>query len=292
MSRLSTIIFINMIALLIAMSILATIFIEERWVIVIVSSSITFGLLAPIIAVRKLYFLAGAIPHSALLATVLAIPLARSICLGNEFVWSIIVGVALVYSVGYVIHKGVDADTATSVFVASTASLSVIALYYVLTSFPVETNIWAFIVGDPLLVSWSDVYVALIVASIAAVSVVLTYREHVVAGIDKDCVRLAGVRVKFYDWLLFTLLGVATITMLKIIGFVLEHVFILIPAAIAKIGSESATDALLISIIASITAGLTGLYITVVTGFAPAGVIGLVLFTIYILLLTTKILRG
>lgn len=292
MARLSTIVFLNMIVLLIALSVIATLFIEEKWVIVIVSSSVTFGLLAPIIAVRKLYFLAGAVPHSALLATVLAIPLAKYLCLGNEFIWSIILGVALVYSVGYAIYKGVDADTATSVFVASTASLSVIALYYVLTSFPIGTNIWAFIVGDPLLVSWSDVYITLIVAFIVAISVVFTYREHVIVGIDKDCVRLAGVKVKFYDWLLFTLLGVATITMLKIIGFVLEHVFILIPAAIAKIGSESAIDALLVSLIASLIAGLTGLYITVITGFAPAGVIGLVLFAIYLLLLIIKISRG
>ncbi|WFO75855.1 metal ABC transporter permease [Desulfurococcaceae archaeon MEX13E-LK6-19] len=290
--RIGTLVIVNSIVVLIALAIILSIFIDPRWVIVMVSASITFGVLAPVVAVRRLYFLAGAVPHSALLAVVIAIPLARILGLLDEYFWSIIIGTLLIYCVGYAIYRGVDADTATAVFVALTASLSVIVLYYVLTSYPLQTSIWAFIVGDPLLVSWKDVYIALTVSVIVFIVVVLTYREHVVIGIDKDCVRLAGIKVKFYDWILFTVLGIATITMLKIIGFVLEHVFILLPAAIATTSSESSFNAFLVSLAVSMFAALTGLYVTVVTGFAPAGITGLMLFSVYLGVLVMKKIRG
>lgn len=287
-----SLILVNTIVFLIALSIVASITIDPRWVIVMVAAAIAFGVLAPVIAARRLFFLAGTTPHSALLAVVMAIPLARISGVGDEYFWSIIVGILLVYSVGYAIYKGVDSDTATAVFVAFTASASVIALYYVLTAYPIQVDVWAFIVGDPLLATWKDAFVVILIATSALALILSTYREQVIIGVDKDCAMLAGIRVKVYDWLLFTILAITTITMLKIIGFVLEHVFILLPAAIAATSSESSVEAVLTSLCASLLAALIGLYIALLLGVAPAGATGLLLFTMYLVVLVVKKIRG
>ena len=222
-----------------------------KWVLVMSIAALTYGLLSPIVAARRLYFLASASPHSALLAAVLAIPLTRVFGVANEYIWAIVLGLFLTYIVGYMIHRGIDTDTATATFVAFTASASVMAIYYVLTSFPLETDIWAIIVGDPLLADWDDVAYASIVMIFTALTVLLTCREQICLGIDKDYVRL-------------------------------EHVLILLPAAIATTASKSAKDAMYLSIISSFTASILGLHLAVALGLAPAGITGLSLLTLYV----------
>lgn len=194
----------------------------------------------------------------------------------------------MTYIAGYMIYKGVDPDIATAVFVAFTASASVIALYYVLVRFPVEVNVWAYIVGDPLLSTWRDGLLTSIIAAITTIIVALTFREQIVIGVERDCARLAGVSVRIYDFVLFTMLGIITIAMLRVVGFVLEHVFILLPAAIAIAYAESSSESLLISLLASITASITGLSVAIILGLAPAGVTGLVLFTLFMAILIVK----
>lgn len=266
-------------------SIASLFFFNPRWVIVMVSAALVYGFLGPVIAARRLYFLASASPHAALLAAVLAIPLARIIGFGDEYLWAITLGIFLVYFVGYLIHHGVDPDTATGVFVAFTASSSVLAIYYVLTHYPIETDIWAIIVGDPLLASWDSVFVSLVVLLAVSLLILLTHRENICLGVDRDYVRLVGVNIKVYDLLVFTLLAVATVALIKIVGFVLEHVLVLLPAAIATTWSHSARQALLTSISVSLLAGLLGLYLAVPLNQAPAGTSGLILLAIYLTVL-------
>jgi len=45
---------------------LIVMYVDARWLIVILLSSSIYGLLSSVIAARKLFFLAGALPHAAL----------------------------------------------------------------------------------------------------------------------------------------------------------------------------------------------------------------------------------
>lgn len=258
------------------------------WVVVMASAAIAYGSLSPVIAARRLYFLASALPHAALFAAVLAIPLTRLLGFFNEYIWAVVISLALTYSIGYLIHRGLDPDVATASFVALTASASVIAIYYVLTSFPVQTDITAMIIGDPLLASSTDAIVSAIIAGISLASVLLTYCEQVCIGIDRDIVRLAGVRMDAYDALLFSLLAVTAVALIKIVGFVLEHVLILLPSAISALSSRSAYGSLYLSLVSSLVASITGLYLALVLDIAPAGAAGLILLGVYVLSLLTK----
>ena len=261
---------------------------EPRWVAVVVAAALAYGFMSPVVAARRLYFLAGASAHSALLAAVIAIPLSAWASPLGEPGWAILVGLALMYVVGYMVHRGVDPDTATAVFVAATASASVLAIYYVLTSFPRKAELWAIMVGDPLLASWADAWYALAVASATSLAVLLTYREQVYAGLDREFVALSGARLWLYDWLTFTLLGLTTVALIRVVGFVLEHVLLLLPAAIATRLAESSRGVLLASVSVSTAAALLGLYIAILLNQSPAGLIGAVLLLAYALVLTAK----
>jgi len=271
-----------MIVLLIVAVVLliASILEYPKWTLVILSASLIYGTLSPLISARRLYFLSAASAHIALLAVVLSIPLAK-IAL-NEYLWAIAIGLALLYTVGYSIHRGMDEDIATAIFVSLTASLSVIAMYLVLTRYSIGYNLWVIILGDPLLVSWREAYYAFGVAIITLLATLLSYREQVSIGIERDCAVLTGINVRIYDWLLYTLLGIATIAMIKIVGFVLQHVLILLPAAVSMLVAKDSKGMLLMSILVSVISGLSGLQLSVMINQAPSGVIGLLMFGIYV----------
>ncbi len=276
------------VSLIITLVVIAYSALDPKWVLVVVSASIAYGVLGPVIATRRLYFLAGASAHSALLAVSLAIPLTYVTIVSSVYFWSIVIGMVLLYVIGIAIVRSRDPDKVTAVFVAMTASLSVMAIYYVLTNYPLSTSLWAYIIGDPLLADWHDVLISIAASAIICILIILTYREQVLLGIDRDSAKLAGIRVYIYDWALFTSLGLATIVMLRTIGFILEHIFILIPAAIATVIGETSLDALLGSLSITLISGVLGLYLAVVLNLAPAGMIGTVMLISYALILTLR----
>lgn len=269
-------------AVLALVTALMAFYVNARWVAVMVSAALAYGFLSSIVAARRLYFLAGASAHSALLAAVLALPLTAITGLLSEQGWALIVGLVLMYAVGYLIYRGVEPDTATAVFVAATASASVLAIYYVLTRFPVEVELWAIIVGDPLLASREEAIFALSVAAITVLTTLLTYREQVYVGIDREFARLTGLRVWAYDLLTFTLLALTTVGLIKVVGFVLEHVLLLLPSAIGVRLSRSSRGVLAISACSSLSASLAGLCLAILLDQSPAGVVGLILLSAYV----------
>ncbi|ABN69477.1 ABC-3 protein [Staphylothermus marinus F1] len=255
------------------------------WVIVMVSAGIAYGFMSNIVSVRKLYFLAGASPHAALFAVVLSIPIAYYLFSGAQFILSIIIGLLLIYLVGYSIYKGINTDIATAVFVGFTAAGSVIVAYYVLINYPIEFDLTALILGDPLLTSFSDALIALTIAAISGLLIILTYREQLSIGINRESAYLAGINVKIYDLVVFTLLGLTAIGLLRMVGYILEHVLILLPASIALSSARSAYQALRISVLTALTASLIGLHLGIIFDLAPSGLTGLILLIYYLLAL-------
>ncbi len=254
---------------------------DPRWVLVVVAAATAFGSLSPVVAARKLYYFASSLPHAALLAAVLGYPLAAELG-GDPAVWALAVGVPLSYIVVYLVERGVEEDVATAVFVSFSVASSVAAIYYVLTRYSVGTSLWSLIIGDPLLASWRDAWWAVGVAAGVAGAALLFYREQVVIGVDRDFAATAGLRVVLYDYLVVTALAVAAIGLLKAVGFVVEHVFILLPSAAAVNVSRNSGEALAASILSSLFAGLAGLILGVYLDVAPSAAIGFVLLGVYL----------
>jgi len=246
------------------------------------AASVAFGFISSLIAARRLYFLAGAAPHSALLAATLAVPLAFSLG-GSPYGYAVSISIVLIYVAGYMIFRGVESDIATSILVAFAASASVLAVYYVKTSYPVAFDVSAIVFGDPLLVTRSETLLAAATAALVAVLVLATYVENVYLGVDRDSAVITGLRVWIYDLVFFTLLGLTVAVMVKVVGFILEHVFALLPGAAVALSSRSSGEALLDSLALSYTAMGLGAGLSVATGLAPSGCAGITMLLLYVL---------
>ncbi len=252
----------------------------EKWLLTVFFASLMYGTISPITYARKLQFLSAASSHTALLAVLISIPLSKFI---PDYFVSILVGLILMYIVGYAISKGADPNTATSVLVSFTASASVITMFYVVTNYEVRTDIDALIMGDPLLVTWKDVILLSLVSFFVVMTIVLTYKEQFHIGFDRDCATLAGIKVKLYDFIFYTILAISTIAMIKIVGFVLQHVLILLPCAIAMKIARSMKSLIFYSAFISVSSAMIGLLIALNLNISPSGVIGLIMFAFYIL---------
>jgi len=243
-------------------------------------AALGLGGLGVLVAARRLYFLAGAAPHAALFAALLAVPAAFSLG-GSITLWILLISILLTYIVGYAVHRGADPDTVTSVFVSMMASLSVVMAYLVVSRYPLGVDLAALVFGDPLLASHVEAVEALAAAAVTLTLVLLTYREQVYLGVDVDAARLAGLRTWLYDLIFYTMLGIGLGLTIRSVGFVLEHVMILVPGALATY-APSSRDALLYAVSASLFAGAAGLALGVLLDVSPAGMAGLVLFLFYL----------
>jgi len=251
------------------------------WVIIFTSAALIYGSLGNIVAVRKLYFLAGAAPHAALFAVTLSLPVSKLIG-GDSFVYASIFSLALIYVVGYMIYKGFDIDVATSMFVGASTSLTVIFIFYVLTRFPVEYSLPAVIMGDPLLVSWREGFIVMVIAAITYTAVHLTFNEQLSIGLDRASAMLSGIKVWLYDLLAYTLLGIGAVALIKIAGYILEHVLLLLPPAISITHARSAREAFSFTLLLSVASSLAGLHLSLITNLPPSGMVGLILLLLYI----------
>jgi len=261
--------------------------INPLWVVVFTTTGLIYGSLGCIVAMRRLYYLAGASPHVALLAVTLAIPTYYALG-GSINLYSIIYGLITIYIVGFLIYKGLDPDLSVSLMIGASTSLNIIALYMVLTRYSLQYSLTSLIIGDPLLADWSDILLLVVIAIITMTGTILTYNEQLSIGIDHVSTLLTGVNVKIYDLLAYTLLGLGVVGLLRITGYILEHVLLLIPPVIVVKASRSAREAFINSVILSLTASLTGLHLSLLFNLPPSSMIGIILLAIYVLVIVVK----
>lgn len=256
---------------------------EAAWAASLAAAGLAFGALSPVVAARRAGFLAAAAPHAALLAAAAALALPLPGQLAGPA--SLALGMALVYAVGYAVHRGADPETATYVFVGSTASLSVAALYYVATHGPGGYAVSAVMLGDPLLATGREAATALGLAALASALALATLRYQFYLGFDRDDLRLAGAPVWAYDLAFYTSLGLAAVGLIRVVGFVLEHVLVLLPAALSFRLASRPHEAAALSVAAGMAAVGLGGALALRLDVAPAAAAGATLLILYILTL-------
>ncbi len=255
---------------------------ELRWLLTFTSLGLIYGFLSPVIAARRLYYLSAAAPHSTLFSIALSIMVTSSLWSINYYVVAVVVSVLLMFSVSYMVRLGLDPDVATSVFVAGTTASSVLILYYVAVNYRMTYSVNALILGDPLLISYNELVMLLLTLIMTAVLVITTFRENVYAGIDIDLLKLSGVKLTFYDLVPYFMLGFASVILLRLVGYVVSHVMILLPSLISMNLSRKACETLAHSVGLSVTSALSGLMLSAYLNISPSGSVGLFSTLIYL----------
>ncbi len=255
---------------------------ELKWVITFLSLGLLFGFLSPMIAARRLYYLSTAAPHASLLSITLSIILTGSIGSNNYYLASILIAISMMFGVNHLVRSGLDPDVATSAFVAGSAAFSVLLLYYVLVNYRMVYSINALMLGDPLLISFQEALILVVVLILTIAIALTTFRENICIGIDADLVRLSGVKAFFYDLTPYVLIAINAVILVKLVGYVLSHVMILLPSLASMNLSKQAHETLIHSVGLSVVTALAGLFLSTYLNVSPSGAIGGALTLIYL----------
>lgn len=230
---------------------------------------------------RRLEFLAAGSTHAALFATSLAILVEYHTGV-SYYLTSVCLGLMVVYIAGALIRSGMDPQKASAIIVSASSALAVISAHYVLRTVPGRVSLASLVLGDPLLISRDEALFG-VTASIAVIVAVTVVRTEVVeSSIDTVSARIAGVRVNLLELFVYTIVGFSSVVMLRLAGYVMEHVFLLLPAISSARFSSTTSEHFLSTLLVGAFAASIGYALGYVLKLAPTGVTGIVIIAIWL----------
>ncbi len=262
--------------------------INPMWSIELSLIGLAFGATSPVIASRRLYYLAAVAPHSAFLAaSVVPLALALSgLYLGYGALYTLI---ALVGSIPIAlsvlaISRGSSSDLVATLLVAGAASVAILAQFAANmegAGMPLST----LIAGDPLFLTPKEAALTSIVALASLAASISVYWYHLYTGIYPEGSLLypSKLRRALGEAGLVVSVAASTTGLVLATGFILQHALLLLPSIIASRISRSASEAMRTSILVSLASSLAGLNIALALDLPPSGVIALILLMLALL---------
>ena len=224
------------------------------------------GFLGTYVLVRGLAFVSDAIAHSVFPGVVIAFLANTSLFLGGAAF-----GVLTALSISSLsLTRRLREDTAIGVVFASAFALGIVLIS---TSPGYSRDLTAFLFGDVLAVTTTDIYFSLAVGGTAVLLAVLLRRPLMLAAFDREMALAVGLPVFWLDTLLLLLITLTIVISLRAVGNVLVLAMFITPAAAARLLVDDLGRMTVLSAAIGASAGATGLYISWYSDLAAGGMI-------------------
>ncbi|MEK7540350.1 MAG: metal ABC transporter permease [Patescibacteria group bacterium] len=227
----------------------------QRALVVGILIGLTTAVLGVFVTLRKMSFFSDAISHSALVGIALGILLHL-----NPFLAAVGFVVLISLSMGFVTERTkLSPDTVIGVFFSSSVALGVLIIS-LLKGY--RADLFAYLFGDILAVSQTDVWMSLILA--AAVLGVMFWKGKawIRLSLNPEMAQVDGLRVKIYDYIFLVIMALTVAVALKVIGIILVSALVIIPAAAAKGFAGNFRSLMLWSMLISIISAVAGLFLS------------------------------
>jgi len=251
------------------------------WAASLLGAALAYGSLSSLLVARRALFLGGALPHLALLASAAGLLLELKLS-ANPIAASAVASAALALAAGLAASRARDPDKVVAAFVGVASSLSVLTLTYISYKYPAAYRVSALLLGDPLLSSKLDAAVSLATGLAALAYSRSALMVHVALGLSRESAVLAGARALAHDAALYCLLGASTALLMKVVGFVMTHVLLLMPGVVASLTSSSAREAFAASVAVAVSSAALALAAGLIADLSPNGLAGAVLLAAYV----------
>jgi ABC-type Mn2+/Zn2+ transport system permease subunit len=161
--------------------------------------------------------------------------------------------------IGLIGRRGiVRYDTATGILFVGMFALGILV---VSTRDNYTGDLFDFVFGNVLGVSWSDVWLTLGVAALVLVLVVLFYKELLFTAYDPTMAAASGLPVDAIQFGLLAMLALTTVIALQTVGIVLVVALLITPAATAQLMTRSLGAMMMLGAAIGAACSVAGLYI-------------------------------
>jgi len=220
------------------------------------------GGLGTLVVVKRFAFFSEAVGHAALTGVAIGILLGEPYTgpYGSLFGYCLLFGILLNYLRN---RTGLSPDTLIGVFLS--VSLALGASLLLMLAGKINVHILENVLfGSVLTVSGQDLLVLGIVALLVLGLAVPLYNRIMLASFNPQLAAVRGVAVKTLDYLFVVLVTLVTVAAVKVIGAILVGALLVIPAAAARLVSQSLKGFFFVSVVIATLSTLLGILLPIV----------------------------
>ncbi|MFP5424638.1 MAG: metal ABC transporter permease [Gammaproteobacteria bacterium] len=220
------------------------------------------GGLGTLVVVKRFAFFSEAVGHAALTGVAIGILLGEPYTgpYGSLFGYCLLFGILLNFLRN---RTGLSPDTLIGVFLS--VSLALGASLLLMLAGKINVHILENVLfGSVLTVSAQDLVVLGIVAILVLALALPLYNRIMLASFNPQLAAVRGVAVKTLDYLFVVLVTLVTVASVKVIGAILVGALLVIPAAAARLVSQSLKGFFFISVVIATLSTLCGILLPIV----------------------------
>lgn len=151
-----------------------------------------------------------------------------------------------------------------------------------------SVDLFSFLFGSILLVSYEDVLMTVGIAIIVMSIIGIFFKKFIYVTFDEDQAKISGLHVEQLDYLFIVLVAVTVIVSMKLVGILLISSLIVIPNIASLMLNQGFKRTLFISIIISACSVFFGIILSYYFNTAPSGMIVLLSVGIFIAVIISK----
>ncbi|NIE77401.1 metal ABC transporter permease [Pantoea sp. Tr-811] len=219
------------------------------------------GGLGTLVVVKRFAFFSEAVGHAALTGVAIGILLGEPYTgpYGSLFGYCLLFGILLNFLRN---RTGLAPDTLIGVFLS--VSLALGASLLLMLAGKINVHILENVLfGSVLTVSAQDLVVLGIVAVLVLALALPLYNRIMLASFNPQLAAVRGVAVKTLDYLFVVLVTLVTVASVKVIGAILVGALLVIPAAAARLVSQSLKGFFFISVLIATLSTLLGILLPI-----------------------------
>ena len=227
----------------------------QRALVAAALAAVACAVVGTFVVLRGLAFMGDAVAHSSLTGIATAYILGGSVFWG-AFGWAVPASMAITY-VSRRAH--IRLDTSVGIIYAGGFALGIIIAS---RASNYTADLFSFLFGNVLGVSWSEVLLIGVVAGIVLLVIALFYKELLFTSYDETMAAASGIPVRLMQYLLPVLVGITTVAALKTVGIVLVLALLVTPPATAGLLSRRLPGIIAISVVVALVSLVVGLYLS------------------------------
>jgi zinc transport system permease protein len=256
------------------------------------TASFAGGVIGSYVVVKKIVSMSGSIAHSVLGGMGLFLWLRRvyGLTFLTPLQGALISALAAALLMGW-IHLKYRQREDTLIATIWSTGMSLGVIFIALTP-GYNVELLNFLFGNILWVSTSDLQLLLGLDLVIGVTVALFYRRFLAICFDEEQALLQKVPVHTLYLLLLSLVAIAIVLLIQVVGAILVITLLAIPASIASLFTQTLWKIMGLATLLGVVFSLSGLYAAYTLNSPPGATISLVAAACYALSLLTRRLRA
>jgi len=225
-----------------------------RSLITAFASGAMLSILGPFAINRNMGFMADAMAHATLPIIAVGVFLGFSISeLGVPAAILIAIFLGLIIK-----NTNVGEDTAIGIIFSSFFALG----FVLISLLNVTVNLEDLLFGQILAVSTTDVYIVVSLLLTVFTVVIVYFKQLLFYSFDPIGAEVKGLNTTFLNYLFLILLSIAIVGSLQTVGIILVLSMLIIPAAAAKLVTDTFVTSIKVSVLFGIISSISGLYLS------------------------------